>query len=79
MTLRRRSVLSLLGLGTAGMVTARVFSEGSLVPSAERGGLRSRPFDHVPVPLPVEGDGYGASEQRNVYRDISLEDRLTLP
>ena len=35
MTLRRRSVLSLLGLGTAGMVTARVFSEGSLVPLAD--------------------------------------------
>ena len=79
MTLRRRSVLSLLGLGTAGMVTARVFSEGSLVPSAERGGLRSRPFDPVPVPLPVEGDGLKAFEQRNVYRDIALEDRLTLP
>ena len=79
MTLRRRSVLSLLGLGTAGMVTARVFSEGSLVPSAERGGVRSRPFDPVPVPLPVEGDGLKAFEQRNVYRDIALEDRLTLP
>ena len=79
MTLRRRSVLSLLGLGTAGMVTARVLSDGSFDPLAERVGRRSRPFDPVRVPLPVEGDGLTASEQHNVYRDIALEDRLTLP
>ena len=81
MTLRRRSVLSLLGLASAGFLSQR---SGSAATSDSGSSIavtasEDRLFQSVRLPLPVEGDGLTASEQRNVYRDIALEDRLTLP
>ena len=38
-----------------------------------------RPFTPVQVPLPLENDGLSAAEQRKTFREIALDDRLTVP
>ena len=79
MTLRRRSVLTLLGLGTASLLATRGASAGGSDAETAVAAPRARPFQPVRVPLPVEGDGLTAAQQRIAYRVIALEDRLTLP
>lgn len=80
MTLRRRSVLILLGLCGARLMAADPAS-GSAV--ASRHGVARRidgqPFPPVRVPLPVQGDGLSAEQQRRVYGSFMLHDRLTPP
>ena len=79
MTLRRRSVLSLLGLGGVGLVTARGLSGCSAAPTDGTTVDASQQFRPVKVPLPVDGDGLSASQQQAVYREVALDDRLNVP
>ena len=79
MTLRRRSFLSLLGLGGVGLLTAKVLSDNALAPFMEAEKAKLLPFKPVPVPLPVDSDGLSADQQRNTYKEVALEDRLTVP
>ena len=79
MTLRRRSVLSLLGLGGVGLVTARGLSGCSAAPTDGTTVDASQQFRPVKVPLPVDGDGLSASQQQVVYREVALDDRLNVP
>ena len=79
MTMPRRSVLSLLGLGGVGMAVA-----GARQGHAAHAGAAPihpvvRPFQPVRVPLPVDGDGLSGEEQQRWYRTVGIEDRLTLP
>ena len=76
--MRRRSVLSLLGLGGVGVLTAKGLSGRSL-PVSGQAAAAVVPFQPVRVPLPVNSDGLTASQQQSTYRDLVLEDRLTLP
>ena len=79
MTLHRRSVLSLLGLGGLSLLSARRASGFSTAsPAAARDGVRP-PFPPVRMPLPVETDGLSATEQQSVYRAMVVDDRLTVP
>ena len=60
--MRRRSVLSLLGLGGVGVLTAKGLS-GCVAPSGNSSGVvKGFPFQPVRVPLPVNSDGLQASE-----------------
>ena len=79
MTLRRRSVLTLLGLGGAAFMTGKGLSSGSSASISTGKDVGSRFFVPVRVPLPVEADGLSALEQQNFYREISVEDRLAVP
>ena len=81
MMLPRRSVLSLLGLASAGLLSQRAGLAGvsGSTSAAAVTASGDRLFQPVRLPLPVEGDGLTASEQRKAYRDIVIEDRLTLP
>ena len=76
--MRRRSVLSLLGLGGAGVLTAKGLS-GCMVQGGNSSAAKGFPFHPVRVPLPVDSDGLNASEQRATYRELAVEDRLTVP
>ena len=79
MTMPRRSVLSLLGLGGVAMAAA-----GARRGHAAHAGDAPihpavRPFQPVRVPLPVDGDGLSGEEQQRWYKTVGIEDRLTLP
>jgi secreted PhoX family phosphatase len=77
--MRRRSVLSLLGLGGVGVLTAKGLS-GCVAPGGNSSSVVKRfPFQPVRVPLPVNSDGLQASEQQSTYRELAVEDRLTVP
>ena len=76
--MRRRSVLSLLGLGGVSVLTAKGLSGGSLAMGGQAAALVV-PFQPVQVPLPVNSDGLTASQQQSTYRELALEDRLTVP
>ena len=76
--MRRRSVLSLLGLGGVGALTAKGLS-GCRLQLGKSSALQSFPFQPVRVPLPVNSDGLQASEQQSTYQELVLEDRLTVP
>ena len=55
--MRRRSVLSLLGLGGVGVLTAKGLS-GCVAPGGNSSGVvKGFPFQPVRVPLPVNSDG----------------------
>ena len=79
MTLRRRSVLTLLGLGGAAFMTGKGHSSGSSASISAGKDVGSRFFVPVRVPLAVEADGLSALEQQSFYREISVEDRLAVP
>ena len=76
--MRRRSVLSLLGLGGVGVLTPKGLS-GSMVQGNKVSAAQGFPFQPVRVPLPVNSDGLEACEQQSTYRELVLEDRLTVP
>ena len=76
--MRRRSVLCLLGLGGVGALTAKGLS-GCRLQLGKSSALQSFPFQPVRVPLPVNSDGLQASEQQSTYRELVVEDRLTVP
>jgi hypothetical protein len=76
--MRRRSVLSLLGLGGVGVLTAKGLS-GCMVHEVKSSAVKGFPFQPVRVPLPVNSDGLKANEQRSTYRELELQDRLTVP
>ena len=61
--MRRRSVLSLLGLGGVGALTAKGLS-GCMVHEVKSSAVKGFPFQPVRVPLPVNSDGLQANEQR---------------
>ena len=75
--MRRRSVLSFLGLGGVGIASTNLLAGCSSTRSARSPGVR--PFTPVQVPLPLENDGLSAAEQRKTFREIALDDRLTVP
>ena len=79
MTLRRRSVLSMLGLGSVGLLTAKGLSGCSSNGIGSVHGKKAFPFTPVRVPLPVNSDGLTAAEQQTTYREIAVEDRLIVP
>jgi uncharacterized protein len=74
--MRRRSVLSLLGLGGAGWIASR--AADGLAASAQETG-RPWPFEPVATPLPVNSDGLSAAQQQRAYREVAVEDRLVVP
>ena len=76
--MRRRSVLSLLGLGGVSVLTAKGLSGCSLAMGGQAASAVV-PFQPVQVPLPVNSDGLTASQQQSTYRELALEDRLTVP
>ena len=77
--MRRRSVLSLLGLGGVGVLTAKGLS-GCVAPGGNSSSVtKGFSFQPVRVPLPVNSDGLQASEQQSTYRELAVEDRLTVP
>jgi Predicted phosphatase len=73
--MRRRSVLSLLGLGGAGWIASR--AADGLAASAQEVG--PWPFQPVATPLPVNSDGLSAAQQQRAYREVAVEDRLVVP
>ncbi len=79
MTMRRRSVLSMLGLGSVGLLTAKGLSGYSSNGIGSVPGKKAFPFTPVRVALPVNSDGLTAAEQQTTYREIAVEDRLVVP
>ena len=79
MTVRRRSVLSMLGLGGVGLLTAKGLSGCSSNGIGSAASSRAFPFTPVRVPLPVNSDGLTAAEQQTTYREMAVEDRLVVP
>lgn len=75
--MNRRSVLSLLGLGSAGVLTAKGTKSG--LHPARGFNEKALPFKPVQVALPVNSDGLDAVEQQTNYKELALEDRLTIP
>ena len=73
MTLRRRELLALLGLG-AGAMAAPALARPGHPPSS-----RALPFQPVRAPLPLPSDGLLAKAQRLNYARIRLEDRVVVP
>ncbi|HYP03285.1 MAG TPA: alkaline phosphatase PhoX [Cyanobium sp.] len=69
--MNRRDLLALLGLGAAAAAAPPALAGPS--PSG------TPPFRPVRVPLPVPGDGLAAAEQRQVLRQLTLDDRLVVP
>ena len=76
--MRRRSVLSLLGLGGVGVLTTKGLS-GCALNGRNSSAAKGFPFQPVRVPLPVNSDGLNADQQQATYREQVLEDRLTVP
>ncbi|MEB3263112.1 MAG: alkaline phosphatase PhoX [Synechococcus sp.] len=72
---RRSLLLQLLGFGAAGLVGP------ALAGSRRPGGAAppQRPFEPLPAPLPLPGDGLPAEAQRRAYARLALEDRLVVP
>ena len=64
--MNRRSVLSLLGLGSAGVLTAKGTKSG--LHPARGFNEKALPFKPVQVALPVNSDGLDAVEQQNNYK-----------
>ena len=79
MTLRRRSVLSMLGFGGAGLLAAKAGGGSSARASAVSPNSSAFPFQPVRVPLPVNSDGLTAAQQQTTYREMTVEDRLVVP
>ncbi|MEC8215190.1 MAG: phosphatase, partial [Cyanobacteriota bacterium] len=79
MTLRRRSVLSMLGFGGVGLLAAKAGGGSSARASAASPNSSAFPFQPVRVPLPVNSDGLTAAQQRTTYREMTVEDRLVVP
>ncbi|MCB4394164.1 DUF839 domain-containing protein [Synechococcus sp. HB1133] len=77
--MRRRSVLSMLGLGSVGLLTAKGLSGCSSNGVGSVPSNRTFPFTPVRVPLPVNSDGLTAAEQQTTYREMAVEDRLVVP
>ena len=71
-------MLSLLGLGSAVLVSSRG-SKGQTRAPQLVSSERPWPFRPVATPLPLHGDGLSAAEQQKRYRDVTLEDRLVVP
>ncbi|MEB3320610.1 MAG: alkaline phosphatase PhoX [Cyanobium sp.] len=76
---RRTVLMQLLGLGAVGMAVPAL-SEPRL---PRRGGAGvpagNLPFEPLPGPIPLPGDGRTAAQQRMLYGRIAIEDRLVLP
>lgn len=71
-------MLSLLGLGSASLLTCRV-TEGRPVALPVAASERPWPFTPVATSLPLASDGLSATAQQRVYRQLTLEDRLVVP
>jgi secreted PhoX family phosphatase len=81
MSLRRRQLLALLGLGV-GSVVAPGLGRSAPAGSARSGLPLSSaplPFEPVLAPLPLASDGLAASEQRRRYGRLALKDRVVVP
>lgn len=77
--LGRRRLLQLLGLGGAATTAA-----AAIEPVLARANRPSRQtpalgFKPLRPPLPLPGDGLSAAEQRQHYRQLSIDDRLLVP
>ena len=79
MRIRRRSVLSMLGLGGVGFLAAKGGGGSSARASNASSNSSDFPFQPVRVPLPVNSDGLTAAEQQTTYREMAVEDRLVVP
>ena len=77
-TLKRRKLLQLLGIGAGGSAAALV---SPLLGAHASGssGKAALPFVPVRAPLPLPSDGLSAAEQRQVFREFSVEDKLLVP
>ena len=83
---RRTLLMQLLGLGGAaaaapvqagrGASQAESSRQAAGAPSAAAGGL---PFEPLPGPMPMPGDGRTAAQQRELYGRIAIDDRLVVP
>jgi len=75
---RRNLLIELLGLGAAGMAVPAL--AGRPIAGGPSGGATSGlPFEPLPGPIPLPGDGRTAAQQRALYSRIAIEDRLVLP
>lgn len=72
--LSRRRLLQLLGLG--GSAAAASLMQGQASAGAGHGQLGFKPLR---PPLPLPGDGLSAAQQRALYRQLTLDDRLLVP
>jgi secreted PhoX family phosphatase len=70
---RRTLLIQLLGLGTAAAAAPALAGKGPGSPAADQ------PFQPLPGPMPLPGDGLTAAQQRQLYSRIAIEDRLVLP
>ena len=76
--LRRRQLLQLLGIG-GGTAAAALTLPALESRSREVTGAAALPFTPLRGPLPLPSDGLSAAEQRQAYRQVNVDDRLSLP
>jgi secreted PhoX family phosphatase len=82
---RRTLLIQLLGLGGAAVAAPVLAGRSPGAASAAGGEGRAVAdagpiaFQPLPGPMPLPGDGRTAYEQRRLYSQIAIEDRLVLP
>jgi secreted PhoX family phosphatase len=84
--MNRRELLALLGIGMGSVAFRSALWPRGYAAEANPGGgqpraaaAQVRPFAPVPYPLPLPSDGLGASQQRDVYGQVTLQDRVVVP
>ena len=76
-SLKRRELLTLLGIGVGSAVFRPTLLPRGNAAAANPGA--GRPFAPVPYPLPLANDGLNASQQRAAYSQITLADGVVVP
>jgi uncharacterized protein len=76
---RRTLLVELLGLGASGALAAALPSQGAAWSKQVSKPASGAPFEPLAGPIPLPGDGRTAAQQRQLYSDITIEDRLVLP
>ena len=76
---RRTLLVELLGLGASGALAAALPSQGGAWSKQVSKPAGGAPFEPLAGPIPLPGDGRTPAQQRQLYSDITIEDRLVLP
>jgi secreted PhoX family phosphatase len=71
---RRSLLIQLLGLGSAAALAPTLPGKAARV-----AGSSGLPFEPLPGPMPLPGDGRTAAQQRQLYSRIAIHDRLLVP
>ncbi|MEB3326682.1 MAG: alkaline phosphatase PhoX [Synechococcus sp.] len=77
-TIRRRQLLQLLGIGAGSCSAALALPQLAGI-AGEASVSAAMPFKPLRSPLPLPSDGLSAAEQRRVYRQVDVEDRVLVP